>query len=149
MKINATGARFLLPILLMISTATLAQQHSPGERLQNARIALFTERLSLTPEKAERFWPVYNQIDEQRTALRQEGRQLQRASGDSLTNAQARARVEEYLDLRQRELVLEEAAIKKLRAVLSDRQVVQLLRAERDFQRMMLRQLGRRRGKRH
>lgn len=139
----------LLLILMAAGTVTLAQ-HPPGERLQSARIALFTERLSLTPEEAERFWPVYNQVSEQRMAMRREGVRLQRvSSGDSLTDAQAEARVKEYLDLKQRELVLEQASTEKLLTVLSAQQVLQLLKAERDFQRMMLRQLGRRRGKRH
>ncbi|MGB3777456.1 MAG: hypothetical protein WA960_03800 [Tunicatimonas sp.] len=133
----------------MIST-TARSQHPQGEKLQNARIALFTERLSLTPEEAERFWPVYNQISEQRTALRREGMRLQRAAdGDSLTDAQAQDRIKEYLDLKQREFALEQASTKKLLSVLSAAQVLQLLRAERDFQRMVVRQLGRRRGGRH
>lgn len=149
MKIIDTTRPLVLLLLLLTSTAAMAQ-YSPGERLQSARIALFTERLSLTPEEAERFWPVYNQVSEQRMALRRKGMRLQRASsGDSLTDAQAEARIKEYLDLKQRELVLEQASTEKLLTVLSAQQVLQLLKAERDFQRMMLRQLGRRRGKRH
>ena len=147
--INAVGQWFLLFLILMISTTAWAQ-HSRGEKLQSARIALFTERLSLTPEEAERFWPVYNQISEQRTALRREGMRLQRAAAsDSLTDAQAQDRIEEYLDLKQRELALEQSSTEKLLTVLSPQQVLQLIRAERDFQRMMVRQLGRRRGGRH
>ncbi len=147
--INAVGQWLLLLMILMIST-TARSQHPRGEKLQSARIALFTERLSLMPEEAERFWPVYNQISEQRMALRREGIRLQRAAdGDSLTNAQAQDRIKEYLDLKQRELALERAATEKLLTVLSPSQVLQLLRAERDFQRMMVRQLGRRRGGRH
>ena len=147
--INAVGQWFLPFLILMISTTAWAQ-HSRGEKLQSARIALFTERLSLTPEEAERFWPVYNQISEQRMALRREGFRLQRAAeGDSLTDAQAQDRIEEYLNLKQRELTLEQAATEKFLTVLSASQVVRLLKAERDFHRMMLRQLGRRRGGRH
>lgn len=147
MKIINIPQRYVaLLVLLMLSTTALAQR-PPGEKLKNARIALFTERLSLTPEEAARFWPVYNEIDEQRAALRRAGRRLQRISGgDSLTDAQAQDRIDEYLDLKQRELALEQASAKRLLTVLSAQQMLQLLKAERDFQRMMLRQLGRRRG---
>lgn len=147
MKVIDVPQRYVwLIVLLMLSTAAFAQR-SPGEKLQNARIALFTERLSLTPKQAERFWPVYNEVDAQRTALRRAGRRLQRTSvGDSLTDAQAQDRIEEHLDLKQRELALEQSSTKKLLTVLSPQQVLQLIRAERDFQRMVLRQLGRRRG---
>ncbi len=147
--INTVEPWLLLLMVLTISTTAQAQ-HPRGEKLQSARSALFTERLSLTPEEAERFWPVYNQISEQRTALRREGMRLQRAAdSDSLTDAQAQDRIEEYLDLKQREFALEQASTKKLLSVLSASQVLQLLRAERDFQRMVVRQLGRRRGGRH
>ncbi len=150
MKTISTVVPWLLLLMgLMIST-TARSQHPRGEKLQSARIALFTERLSLTPGEAERFWPVYHQISEQRMALRREGIRLQRATnGDSLTDAQAQDRIQEYLDLKRRELALEQAATEKLLTVLSPSQVLQLLRAERDFQRMMVRQLGRRRGGRH
>lgn len=150
MKIIDALQRYVsLLVLLMLSTTAFAQR-SPGEKLQNARIALFTERLSLTPEQAERFWPVYNRISEQRMALRRADRRLQRASPvDSLSDAQAQDRINEHLDLKQRELALEQASVEKLLTVLSAPQVLRLLKAERDFQRMVLRQLGRRRGKRH
>ncbi len=150
MKTISTGGQWLLLFMVLLISTTARSQHPPGEKLQSARIALFTERLSLTPEEAERFWPVYNQISEQRMALRREGLRLQRAAAsDSLTDAQAQDRIEEYLNLKQRELALEQSSTKKLLTMLSPQQVLQLIRAERDFQRMMLRQLGRRRGGRH
>ncbi len=150
MKIIDTSKQWMLLLIILTTSTVVVGQHPPNEKLQTARVALFTERLSLTPEAAERFWPVYNQVSEQRTALRREGRRLQRASfGDTLTNAQAEARIKEYLNLKEREFSLEQASTEKLLTVLSAQQVLQLLRAERDFQRMILRQLGRRRGKRH
>ena len=150
MKTISTGGQWLLLFMVLLISTTAWAQHPPSEKLQSARIAFFTERLSLTPEEAERFWPVYNQISEQRMALRREGLRLQRSSyGDSLTDAQAQDRIEEYLNLKQQELTLEQAATEKFLTVLSASQVVRLLKAERDFQRMMLRQLGRRRGGRH
>lgn len=150
MKTISTGGQWLLLFMIVLISTTARSQHPRSEKLQSARIALFTERLSLTPEEAERFWPVYNQISEQRMTLRREGFRLQRAAeGDSLTDAQAQDRIEEYLDLKQRELALEQSSTEKLLTVLSPQQVLQLIRAERDFQRMMVRQLGRRRGGRH
>ena len=150
MKTISTGGQWLLLFMIVLISTTARSQHPRSEKLQSARIAFFTERLSLTPEEAERFWPVYNQINEQRMTLRREGLRLQRAAAsDSLTDAQAQDRIEEYLDLKQRELALEQSSTEKLLTVLLPQQVLQLIRAERDFQRMMLRQLGRRRGGRH
>ena len=38
-------------------------------KLEAARIALITERLGLTPEQAQEFWPVYNEYGEQRRQI--------------------------------------------------------------------------------
>ena len=130
--------------LVLISTGASAQRHD-HEKIESVRIALITERLSLTPETAQRFWPVYNQISEARAKLRRKGFQLRRSdNADSLTDEQAREQVDAYFDLKRRELALEEQAVEQYESILSPVQVVQLLKTEQDFHRMMLKQLGRR-----
>ena len=134
----------LMLMLSAMSGEAMAQRPS-HEKLESVRIALITERLSLTPEEAQQFWPVYNQINEKRKQLKREGfRQRRIDNTDSLTDEQAQARIEAYLNLRRQELALEEEAAERYATVLSPKQVLQLFRAERDFQRMMLKQLGRR-----
>jgi hypothetical protein len=41
-----------------------------GERVEALRIAFISQRLNLTPEEAERFWPVYNQYHSELKTLR-------------------------------------------------------------------------------
>ncbi|HLX92878.1 MAG TPA: hypothetical protein VKR32_14430 [Puia sp.] len=36
-----------------------------GDRLQALKIAYLTKQMNLTPEEAERFWPIYNQYTEE------------------------------------------------------------------------------------
>ena len=56
----------ILSVLLLIGWFTLPslaqerQQQRPGAALEAMKIAFITKRLDLTPEEAERFWPVYN-----------------------------------------------------------------------------------------
>ena len=37
-----------------------------NDKVQSAKAALITRRLSLTPQQAERFWPVYDEFDRER-----------------------------------------------------------------------------------
>ena len=56
----------ILSVLVLIgwfclpAMAQLRPQRQPGAGLQALKIAFITRRLNLTPEEAERFWPIYN-----------------------------------------------------------------------------------------
>jgi hypothetical protein len=53
----------LLPILFLICTLNLFSQQSQdpdGSRIEALKIAYLTKKLNLSPEEAQRFWPVYN-----------------------------------------------------------------------------------------
>lgn len=54
-------------ILLYGLTLLLVLQVSgqDGTRLQALKIAYLTKKLDLSPEEAQRFWPVYNKYDEE------------------------------------------------------------------------------------
>ena len=69
------------------------------------RIAFLTNRLKLTPEEAQVFWPLYNAYDEARETNRKEMRRSLRSkdgSGTTLTEQQAQERLNKGLELRQR-----------------------------------------------
>ncbi len=51
--------RFLL--LLCVSFIVLNGMTQDGHRLEALKIAYITKKLDLSPEEAQRFWPVYNQ----------------------------------------------------------------------------------------
>jgi hypothetical protein len=53
---------FLLTVVVLFTwLAGFAQDEKPGEaRLQSLEIAYITKELNLSPEEAQRFWPVYN-----------------------------------------------------------------------------------------
>ena len=56
--------KIILLILLyggfLFSAAAQDEQHDGG-RLQAYKIAFLTKKLNLTPEEAQKFWPIYNQ----------------------------------------------------------------------------------------
>lgn len=50
------------------------------EEMKAKRAAFFTDRIGLTPEEAEQFWPVYNRLQEEKGKLNEKMRQLFRNS---------------------------------------------------------------------
>lgn len=69
----------IYPILLsflMLAGGAMAQDDQPRDlgRLEAYKIAYLTKKLNLTPEEAQRFWPIYNKYQQEikstRTNLR-------------------------------------------------------------------------------
>jgi len=136
----------LTGLLFIVFQAAEAQRGR--EQLQSARIAFITERLDLTPETAQKFWPVYNQINEQKQALRKEEFALRRsAASEELTEEKARELLEDMHAIKEKELKLAGEAIEKYQEVISASQTIKLVKAEEDFRRMVLDQLRERGGR--
>lgn len=139
----------------MVPLAGICQQPEPPrgvpserirERIDAARAAFLTERLDLTADQAQRFWPVYNEFNNKRHDLRKTFMDAQRKAGGKDQNPAAspeeqRKLVELGMNLRQQELDLEKQYTSKFMEVLSANQMLKLHPAERDFQQMVMQHL--------
>lgn len=133
---------YLLLIIMLASSALYAQNEADMQKIQSARIALITERLDLTPEQAEKFWPLYREFLQERSDLRQE---LQQARGnvrkEDLTEEQSKELLELGLRLKEREAQLDRKYSERLSKVIDSRQILALRKAEEDFRRMLLQRI--------
>ncbi|HCM77849.1 MAG TPA: hypothetical protein DIS90_15805 [Cytophagales bacterium] len=122
------------------------QDPKAREKIEAARIGLISERLGLTPEQAERFWPVYREFTQKRGEMVREFRQAQREVGpDNKDPDKQRELVELGLKIKQRQLDLEKDYSRRMMDVISAQQIMNLRNAEKEFQRMILNQLQQRR----
>ncbi len=62
--------KFLLYISFVLAAFTGFAQD--GQRMQALKIAFITKKLDLSPEEAQRFWPVYNEYSADIRAYRQD-----------------------------------------------------------------------------
>ncbi len=112
------------------------------KEIKAQKTAYLTTKLSLTSEEAQRFWPVYNEFDEAREKLRREMREVMRTgrrSGEPLTEAAAEQLLAKGLSIRERELALERTYKDRFVKVIGAVKTLELHKAERDFQREVLR----------
>ena len=144
--------RFLLLALLLGSGVAQAQPGGGGRRaerlgqLENAKIAFLTSRLSLTQEQAQKFWPLYNEFTAKRREFARSARQLRLANPAALSDQQVRDNINQSFALRQQELNLEKEYFDRFQKVLAVRQVGQLIQAEKDFTKEVLKRVADRRG---
>lgn len=116
------------------------------ERIKNLRIAYISDKLGLTPEQAEKFWPVYRAFSDERKALRMQfAKSRKEVNAQNLTQAEQEEQVRLGLELKQKELDLEKDYSSRLMKIITAQQMLNLRRAEGDFQRMILQQVQQRR----
>jgi len=143
-----------LTILLLCAFTGFAQPGKGGgrgkergavrERIKSERIAFITERLSLTAEEAQRFWPVYNELSQQMDGIKKEQRAARKNLGDRLASMPDRdveVAMNEDLNRQQQLLDLQRKSMTDLSKILPPKKVAMLLKAERDFKLEMLRKM--------
>ena len=144
--------RLLSLVALLLATAPAAHAQGgarKGQRLaqiENAKIAFITNRVALTQDQAQRFWPVYNEFSDRRRELNRNGRLLRREITEGMTDPQIRDNFTQSFAMRQQELNLEKEYFDKFQKVISLRQVAQLFQAERDFTKEVIKRVAGRQG---
>lgn len=135
--------KIYLPILLFLMTLGVSYgQTDAMEKLEAAKIALITERLELTPDQAEKFWPIYRQFADEQKSLRREFQQLKQGYDPSqATEAQNQQMLDEGLKIREKQLNLEKTYSSRMQEVISTRQLMNLRKAEDDFKQMLLKRI--------
>lgn len=122
-----------------------AQDEQALRKLESARIALITERLELTPEQAEKFWPLYREYASKREELRKDFVTTRREVKESgVTEEESKKLVEKGLDLKEKQLDLDRKYSEKFTTVITNRQILALRKAEDDFRKMLIERIERR-----
>jgi hypothetical protein len=140
--------KILIIALFLSSFTAFAQKNNQQDaraKLEAARIALISERLGLTPEQAQQFWPIYNEYAEQRRSIQQEFRDARKGMDiNNLTEEHGRALVQARLEGKQRQLNLETKYSDRLMDVINNRQLMALKKAEDDFRAMIIKRIEQR-----
>lgn len=140
---------FILSFMVFDGMSQKRHDRPPREKIESARIALITDRLNLTPEQAQVFWPVYNEFTDKRRAIGAEFEDKRRAMNkETATEEEKRALLELGMTAKEKQLQLEKEYSDKLLEVISVEQMINLRKAEEDFRRMLLEQLQKRQQRR-
>ena len=139
----------ILSLAFLLSGLWALAQHHPGpppnkearERMKAHKIAYITEKLDLTPEEAQVFWPVYNELETKLHELREANRPDRKKDPETMTDAEVEKMVNQRFEFRQKELDLEKEYHEKYKQVLPTKKVAVLYKAEQGFRRDLLKKL--------
>lgn len=141
--------KLLLVIAFLTLTSTFYGQRRPDrEKLKSLKIAFLTERLDLSNEEAEAFWPAYNKHEERMNAFRRTERQEIRSKArdfDALTEKEAEELLNKQMALEAEKQIEQQTFVKKMRGILSAKKTIVLLKSEEDFKRKLIQQYRQRR----
>lgn len=136
--------KVLLILLLTLSFNSFSQGR--GEKLRALKVAFITERLDLSQEEAQKFWPIYNAFEENERALRMENFEERRGLNiDSISEAEANDLIDNFIKTENERHKLKQKFVEDIRNVLPAKKVILLKRVEDDFKREMLEQFKKRR----
>ena len=115
--------KFLLIVIAMCAAISFAKAQNGREKIQALKVAFITQKLHLTPSEAEKFWPVYNQYDNEIMQVRANNR-----DGDVIEKEQ------KVLDIRKKY----RSSFEK---ILGPQRLNDLYNAESDFRKILIQRL--------
>ena len=121
-------------LFLLMCNISIAQKDRKMDNLKSKKIAFITDELMLTPEQAEKFWPLYNAHSKNKKEDRFEKRSSE-VDFNNMTDAEANELLNRMISNEESKLIQKKEFVDKLKSILDTKQIVLLFRAERKFKR--------------
>jgi hypothetical protein len=135
-------------ILATFCAMNISAQNANRQRLDAYKIAFFTKRLNLTSKEAEKFWPLYNEYQDNKNKIQLERQELNKYFNQNELNMSEREMIEagdKLITLEVREAALAQEFHNKIKTVLSPVKVLRLYQAENQYRLQLLKELQERR----
>lgn len=140
-------------LLLLLSLMTFAQQgmEKRVERIKALRVAFISDKLDLTTEEAQKFWPIFNQFDDKHFELQRQKKQLMQKLRPENT---ATLSEKETAKLMEQDEQLEtdiqnnrRQLVKNLQGVIPNQKILMLKQLDIEFKSKLLQQMKNRGGR--
>lgn len=139
-----------LTLIMLYSSLVFSQGHrgekSPEMRakIEAKKISYITQQLELSPDEAQLFWPLYNEMKNKKEVFHKEFRQLfknLKRGSENLSEDESIKISDRMADLKVEKAKMEREYHYKFKKVLSAKQILDLHLAEKQFQGMLLRRI--------
>jgi len=131
--------------LLLIISPAFGQEQSREDRwekMKAEKVAFLTTQLALTSAEAEKFWPVYNEMEKQRWDAQKARRELENKvseAEESLSENEVVKLTRDFAGSMAKEGALMSGYNEKLLKVIPAKKVLKLYKAENEFRMNMIR----------
>ncbi len=139
-----------ITVLVLFTTSNIFSQKMNRQKIKLLKTAFITDAIALKTNEAEKFWPIYNQYSDQIQQLKfkLEGGKMQdiKAAGgiENISEVKAKEIINQSLIHEKEIFEAKTKMIEELSKIISAHQIVRLQKAERDFNKRILQEYGRR-----
>lgn len=147
----------LIPLIFALLFSVSAFAQGRGNRMnveqhyRTQKIAFITDKMQLSPEEAQKFWPLYRELEEKKSELAHQMHEYRAtfpADENELTEEQAHQILDFYNKHSLDMLGLQQEYQKKFLEVIPAKKMLMLSTAENEFRRHLLREFRGRNGNR-
>lgn len=131
-------------VVLLLAAFQLNAQDGPGEqnireRLNAMKVGFITEKVGLSTEQSQKFWPVYNEYEAEQKQIRSKYRLNKRI--EQMSDAELEKQILNGFQQEEELLALKRKYFNKMKPVLSIRQIALLRAAEQEFNKEVLKKM--------
>lgn len=138
-----------LSAVMMASAFSVSARPQPHndwkQKMMSEKIAFLTMELGITPEEAQKFWPIYNEVDKKRDEAMfkvfSAFQALENGVSEGKSEKEIENLLEKYLEAMEEQRDVEDEAAEKYLKVLSVDKVAKLYVGEEKFRRQHIRRL--------
>jgi hypothetical protein len=133
-----------LTILLIISFSQVLGQNPDREKLNAYKIAFFTKRMNLTSQEAEKFWPVYNELQDKKFRIQEERHLLNRSfnqNKDVMADKELTEAGDRYIALEVQEASLSQEYHNRFKEILPPIKIIRMYQSENLYKLQLLNEL--------
>lgn len=129
----------LLSLIGIFAHSAFAQ--APPEKVKQMKIAFYNERLALTEQEKNVFWPLYEQFEKERRQLLKSkvNAAIDNRNLESMSTAELNQYIESLLEIREKEAALQRRYMTEFRKVLPLVKVARLVTLEEEFRLYLMR----------
>ena len=145
---RTTKMLLICAFILPISFSALAQHKGDKkeamkhrkEKVKAMKVSYITEKLALTTKEAEKFWPVYNEHEENLHKVRKtmRGDLDKKKTIEEMTDEEVTKIINNSIAIKEKELDLYKKYIADLKQILPVKKIAKLHRAEKSFKKELL-----------
>jgi hypothetical protein len=111
------------------------------ERFRSEKVAFLSTNLDLTPAEAQKFWPVYNQLEKERWEIHKLRRQVEanvQEAEENMSDQKIKQLTREFAGTMKKEADMVSSYNEKLLEILPPKKVLKLYKAENEFRMYMI-----------
>ncbi|NER12014.1 hypothetical protein GWK08_01045 [Leptobacterium flavescens] len=139
-----------LVFAMILWVNSYGQRGGNYEKIKSLKVAYITEKLSLTADEAEKFWPIYNSFEKNMHRLKREDlgkvrNRFKEQNFADISDKEAKEVLDEINNIERQMFELKQSLNNDLLRVISPKKVILLKKVEEDFNRDLLRKFRERR----